>query len=303
MQPVVNDPRLLQRRPREEDYAKLASIEKKLTDDNAAPPEKRQKLQAPGEAQLNKKCITGDLVNFYRYVSKNSSTPKYYNPNVPVAPEHPFRSMVVGPSGAMKTNFLLNIIDKCSCFDRIDIVCKLPDEPLYASLSNDPGLKGKVFIHSELSQLPRLDELDGSIQRLVVLDDMVTVGEYTKPIKDLFIAARKANCSLAYLSQVFYRVDKDIRDQMTHVFMRSINSVKEMKRIVSEYMLGVDLDTLLAMYHEAMNEERHGKNFFSIRPSEVQEKRFGVGFDHFFDTRNYERPAGRRAAIQYDDEE
>src|SRR4051794_18957362 len=48
-----------------------------------------------------------------------------------LAPQHPFRLLIIGPSGAGKTNIVMNLVIKYLCFDKIYIFAKDLQEEKY----------------------------------------------------------------------------------------------------------------------------------------------------------------------------
>ncbi len=74
-------------------------------------------------------------MNFYELI-KTSCKPATYPSYPKIRIELPTRCLIVGPSGAMKTNSLLNIITQINAFSRIVLCAKNLDEPLYKLLTD-----------------------------------------------------------------------------------------------------------------------------------------------------------------------
>jgi hypothetical protein len=106
--------------------------------------------------QPEKKQTGGDLINFYEEDSVKKFIHEYHNPsyNEQTQPlKHPARVLVIGSSGAGKTNIVMNIIKKMeNTFNKIRVFCKNKEEPLYEMLESK--LDGESFeIHEGLDEL------------------------------------------------------------------------------------------------------------------------------------------------------
>ena len=68
-----------------------------------------------------------------------------------------------------------------------------------------------VIEYSEdLEQVVSLDEIDESIQNLIIFDDMI-VEKNLKHVEELFIKGRKSNCSIIFISQSYFAIPQTIR--------------------------------------------------------------------------------------------
>ena len=119
-----------------------------------------------------------DVVNKYGMVDYYKVMPKKFilqchNPNYK---DHklnlPFRMLIIGGSGAGKTQTLMNLIRVMNgTFNNIHIITKNKDEPLYNYLESkvDNGLT----ITEGIDSAPNLDNFDKKEQTLIVMDDLV----------------------------------------------------------------------------------------------------------------------------------
>jgi len=157
------------------------------------------------------------MINFYALIKKD----KVINPNFE---KHginvPFRALIAAPSGAGKTNCLMNLLvqfDKT--FHEIILCCKSSDEPLYQMLENKcdnviiyddkvPDLKEYSIEDPKTHKIKRKDKL----QRLIIFDDMVNDVKANQIIKQYYIKGRKVGFSMIYISQSFFQIPKIIRE-------------------------------------------------------------------------------------------
>ena len=70
---------------------------------------------------------------------------------------------------------------------------------------------------------------------LIVFDDMIadimTNKRFQAIIKELFIRCRKLNISLAFITQSYFSVPKDVRLNSTHYLIMKINNRKKLQNI------------------------------------------------------------------------
>jgi Ni2+-binding GTPase involved in maturation of urease and hydrogenase len=131
------------------------------------------------------------MVDYYKVMPKKF-LPKSHNPNYK---DHklnlPFRMLIIGGSGAGKTQTLVNLIRVMNgTFNIIHIFTKNKEEPLYDYLESkvDNGLS----ITEGIDSAPNLDEFDKKEQTLIVMDDLV-LEKNQKQLEQYFIRARKLN--------------------------------------------------------------------------------------------------------------
>ena len=244
---------------------------------------KSRKLE-PYQEMVEKQRKPGwdEVINFYDHIEDDQKPPEYKNPYAKDhGMVHPARFLIVGATGAGKTNIMLNIIKQMHCFERIFVFCKLENEPLYAWLKD--SFHGNVIITSDLGELPDLSDLaeeaDKENQGLVIFDDTISMSKAIQMrIQDYFIAARKCNLSAAYITQAYYATPKVIRIQCNYVFFLRTNSEKDFKLITREYCFDRKPEELQAMYREALA----ARSFFWISIDEPPSKRYRLGFGGVF---------------------
>ena len=73
------------------------------------------------------------MINFDNYVNENKTK---HNKNWPYIPDHPYRVLIIGGSGSVKTNLLLDLIENLPDIDKIYLYAKDPDEAKYQYLIN-----------------------------------------------------------------------------------------------------------------------------------------------------------------------
>lgn len=199
-----------------------------------------------------------DLVN--EYVPKKA----YRNKN-PLSPQWPFRMLLVAPSGAGKTNVVMNLVLNYLDFDRIYIYIKDIAEDKYVFLisyfqaleKQFQELNGTdeqiIWFSDDPKDIVPLDELDPEYQSLVIFDDAVTDKKANETISDMFIRGRKRNCSLIYQTQSLFDVPKKLRLNANYVLLFGVSDQNELQSIGRKYATSVDYQTFKKLFAECVN--------------------------------------------------
>jgi hypothetical protein len=227
---------------------------------------KKKKTAVKDPKTLKVVCDNG-MVNFYDVID-NKDTAKYHNPTDSVL-QHPMRAIILGASGSKKTNTLINIIAQLGCWEQFFIVTKIPDEPLYKFLNEtlneaDPGC---CLITSDFREIGNPEEMCQKKQKLIVFDDQILADKNDmKTICELYIKGRKHNCSTFFISQSFcgkQGIPLIIRNNCTHLLVKSIHSTRELKTLIREYNLA-NTPTEVKEVIDCYKDYSAGDNCFTI---------------------------------------
>ena len=86
---------------------------------------------------------------------------------------------------------------------------------------------------------------------LIVFDDMIADIMTNKSIiKELFIRCRKLNISLAFITQSYFSVPKDVRLNSTHYLIMKINFKRELQNIAINHSADVAYQDFIKIYRE-----------------------------------------------------
>ena len=93
----------------------------------------------------------------------------------------------------------------------------------------------------------------------MVFDDMIADIMSNKKIqaiiKDLLVRCRKLNVSLAFITQSYFSVPKDVRlDSTTHYLIIKINNNKKLQNIAINHSADIDYKDLAKIYREYTKE-------------------------------------------------
>jgi hypothetical protein len=206
---------------------------------------------------------------------------KSHNPNYEIhGIKLPFRMLIIGGSGAGKTQTLMNILHNFGdTFQNLFVITKNRDEPLYNYLADKTAKGGGVEILEGIQNAPDLDKLDKEEQTLIVMDDLV-LERNQHQLEQYFIRARKLNCSLIYISQSYYAVPKMIRQNLTYLVIKRLNTLGDLFRIMREYSLGVEKNELKKIYDASTTNKQ---DFLLVDLEEAPEDRFRKNFNEVYD--------------------
>lgn len=220
------------------------------------------------------------IIDWYKEMPKKFLL-KQHNPNYEIhGIKLPFRMLIIGGSGAGKTQTFMNILHNFGdTFQNIYIITKNKDEPLYNYLESKLP-EESLSIREGIDNAPDLDSLDKEEQTLIVMDDLV-LERNQKQLEQYFIRARKLNCSLIYISQSYFAVPQMIRQNLTYLVIKRLNTLQDLFRIMREYSLGVDKAKLKQIYETATKDNK--QDFLLVDLEEAPEHRFRKNFNEIFD--------------------
>ncbi len=194
------------------------------------------------------------------------------------------RVLIVGGSGSGKTHALVSFIAASPCtFHKIIVISKNIVEPLYEFLKDE--LKDKIVFYDlphmpPMNQLAALHKEDEKDELLVVYDDLIAEVNDSKKVLEMFIAGRKLCFSQFFLSQVFFKLSKDIRNQLTHVMLLKLSSSNDLNIVIRDFTLGISKETLKRFYMESTKQRLNFLlvDLLSTDPS----KKFSHNFANYF---------------------
>ena len=205
------------------------------------------------------------MINFDDYTNEYKSE---HNLKWPYITDHPYRILIMGGSG--KTNALLNLINNQPDIDKIYLYAKDPYEANYQLLIekgekieighfNDP----KAFIEYSKDMLDVYKNIeDYSLNKngkvLIVFDDMIADminnRKLNSIVTELFIRGRKLNISIAFITQSYFKVPKDVRLNSTHFFIKKIPNKRELQQMTLNDSLDIDFKDFIKVYKKCTAE-------------------------------------------------
>jgi hypothetical protein len=194
--------------------------------------------------------------NLYEQIPKEYILPLETYPNYELMKiKLPFRMLVIGCSGSGKTNLTINLFNMFSCFTHTYLFSKNLKEPLYKlfidKMSKVSKKLGKELItfSEDIKQLPDVNTFDPKESNLIILDDMILENKKDlAKVEELFIRSRKNNVSMIFISQSYFHIPKMIRRNSDYIIIKKIQSSRDLSRILNEYNLDTDLNSLKKLY-------------------------------------------------------
>ena len=179
------------------------------------------------------------MINFDDYVNENKTE---RNKNWPYIPDHPYRILIKAGLGYGKTNWLLNLIENQPDIDKIYLYTKDPYEAENQSLINKREGVGidyfndpKAFfeysgdMHDVYKNIDDCNP-DEENKIIIVFDNIIANMIYNKKLNsiatELFIRGRKLNISLAFITQFYFEVPKDVSPNTSH-FLSQKSQIKK----------------------------------------------------------------------------
>ena len=230
----------------------------------------------PPKKKNKEESVNGEMIDYYDIMPKKFLL-QSHNPNIKTHGINvPFRMLIIGGSGAGKTQTLLNLIKVMNgTFQNIHIITKNKDEPLYNFIEDKLGKQG-LTITEGIGSAPDLDSFNKKEQSLIVMDDLV-LEKNQKTLEQYFIRARKLNCSLVYISQSYFSVPKMIRQNLNYLITKRLNTLQDLFRIMREYSLGVEKNTLQNIYEDSIKDNK--QDFLLVDLDAEPKDRFRKNWD------------------------
>lgn len=181
-----------------------------------------------------------------------------------LAPQWPFRLLVVGASSKGKTNVIVNMIINMLHVDKLYLYFKDPTEDKYKFLisyfetiqeqydkENDSDEK-IIEWSNDPKDVISFEDLDERKQNLIIVDDFV-VDRHQENLERLFILGRKRNASLIYQTQSLKNTPLTIRQNCDYIILFKANK-GDLTTLVKTYANDIDNEEFKALYREAISE-------------------------------------------------
>jgi len=176
------------------------------------------------------------------------------------------RILIVGASGSGKTNTLAQyLMNSNNTFNTIH-VCYKDTEPIYQAMGDQ--LKDKIKFYTNPADIPPLKDIrkdnkgkqNETDNILLIIDDWVNEAHKFPNLGDIFIRGRKFITTI-FITQSYFKVPKTWRSQLTYIILLKLSSDKDLRLVLSDYSLGLDINELQQMYKKSTAEKFH---FFKL---------------------------------------
>lgn len=212
-----------------------------------------------------------EIVNYYGHIKKTDDSLRHYPLEDKMHISLPFRMLILGPSGSGKTNVLLNMIKMIGIWDKVILLAKHLDEPLYKHLIDtyskiEKKLKTQIMLAINTTKdMPEVEDCSEKENTLLIIDDMICEDkkELAK-IGKFWTQARKKGVSMVFISQSYYAVPKIIRQNTQYILIKKFDTVKDIRALMAECSLGIERDDLMKLYNHALSQGDPHTSFFMI---------------------------------------
>ena len=163
-----------------------------------------------------------------------------------------------------KTNVLLNLINNQQDIDKIYLYAKDPYEAKYQYSINkrekvglNPYDDPKTFMEysNDMQNVYKnIEDYNPRKNRTVLIvfddmiDDMINNKKLNPIVTELFIRGRKLNISIAFITQSYFKVPKDVRINSTHFLIMKIPNKRELQQIALNHSSDIDFEDLMKIY-------------------------------------------------------
>jgi hypothetical protein len=114
-------------------------------------------------------------------------------------------------------------------------------------------MSNTLVIRNGLNGLPDIDKIENSKQRLICFDDCMN--EDQNVIEDYYTRGRNRNVSVIFLSQDYYSISKNIRQNTDYLVLLKLRGLRNINMIINEHNYIDNRDLLLKMYYDATREK------------------------------------------------
>ena len=180
------------------------------------------------------------MINSDDYSNENKTE---HNSKWPHISHHPYRILIVGGSGSGKTNALLTLINNQPDIGKLYLYAKDPYEAKYQYLINKREKVGLYHFKDSEAFMEYSNDMQDVYKNiedynpgkkrkvLIVFDemiaDMINNKKLNPVVTELFIRGRELNISIAFITQSYFKLPKDVRLNSTHFFIMKIPNKRE----------------------------------------------------------------------------
>ena len=94
---------------------------------------------------------------------------------------------------------------------------------------------------------------------LMVFDDMIADlinnKKLNSVVTELFIRGRKLNISIIFITQLYFKVPKDVRNNSTHFFIMKIPNKRELQQIAINHSSDINAKDFIVIYRKCTHKQ------------------------------------------------
>ena len=185
-------------------------------------------------------------------------------------PDHPYRILIMGKSGSRKTKTLLNFRNNQPDIDKIYLYAKDPYEDKYQFKIKKREMIGLNYFNDPKAFIEYSDDLQDVYKNInnynlnkenkILIDfddmiaDMINNKKLNSVVTELFIRGRKLNISVVFITQLYFKVPKDVRLNTSHFFIMKIPNKRELQQIALNHSSDIDFKDFVKIYNKCTDE-------------------------------------------------
>lgn len=229
--------------------------------------EKSESVSAGSESNGDESFTFG---NVYTKIPKKFILPEiHYDNEEQMHWQLPSMNLIVGPTGAGKTNICYDLIHKATrgkhpAFEEIYLFAANLKEPIWAWIiersqevkkRNGPQV---LWYSNRLYDLPSVTSFqdipkEKKTSKVIIIDDFVNASDAEmQKVEDWMKMGRKELATVIFLTQSFFRTNKFVRDQTRYIWIRGIGNETDLNAIARTFPQLVDKEVLSEIYHNAV---------------------------------------------------
>ena len=91
-------------------------------------------------------------------------------------------------------------------------------------------------------------------RKILIVFDMINNKKLNPVVAELFIKGRKLNISIAFITQSYFKVPKDVRLNSTHFFIMKIPNERELQQIALTHSSNIDFKDFMKIHKKCTAE-------------------------------------------------
>lgn len=194
-------------------------------------------------------------------------------------PNGVWRAILCAPSGAGKTNLMLNLIYDMLRFDKIYLYARNSEQTVYQDLikhlekiAADADVDINEIFHfgSSLDDVVPVDNIDKNKVNVVIFDDFLLAKDQSV-IEDYFVRGRHKKCITFYLAQSYSAIPITVRRNTRLYMFWKASRMRDVTLFHSDTAPEMDKKEFLAIFNEA-TKVRHNFLFVDVDEDDTYKK-------------------------------